>query len=326
MSKYSKAEKIECFQELNMHIGNLSCTSYKVGSCTKILTSDMQEIDLYKTDIHLTCEKCNKEYTSKKYRILKRKKKGKLCLCKSCTDEQRAEAQCITKTINGTRPRDKIARGEMWGICGIDQSKGSEVREKMNKTKTENGTQGFRGSETHKKFINTKMSNGTHPSVYKTGFNKLNGIERSAWLHTTRPGFMKWTYEQRVDHNRRVAKSLRRGGRDPRPPRDPNYIKYLKICAKLTNLNYKGIENWELRSVDFHVDHIISKKFGYDNNIPPFIICNRYNLRILTRSENSSKQERCDMDIEDLFLLIYSENSTVSSLKMVNCWKPLRDI
>lgn len=40
----------------------------------------------------------------------------------------------------------------------------------------------------------------------------------------------------------------------------------------------------------FHLDHIISIKFGFDNNIDPEIIGNISNLRYLCKTENLSKR------------------------------------
>ena len=41
----------------------------------------------------------------------------------------------------------------------------------------------------------------------------------------------------------------------------------------------------------FHLDHIISVKWGFDNGIDPEIIGNIANLRYLCKKENKSKRD-----------------------------------
>lgn len=55
------------------------------------------------------------------------------------------------------------------------------------------------------------------------------------------------------------------------------------------------LDNWG--KSNFHLDHIISIKWGFDNNIKPWVIGNIANLRYLCKSENLSKREgkfRCN--------------------------------
>ena len=53
-------------------------------------------------------------------------------------------------------------------------------------------------------------------------------------------------------------------------------------------------------SVENHLDHIYSIHYGFINNIPPYIIGHRNNLRLIPRSENSSKNKRCDITIDEI--------------------------
>jgi len=50
----------------------------------------------------------------------------------------------------------------------------------------------------------------------------------------------------------------------------------------------------------YHVDHMVSKKVGFDNNIDPNIIGNIVNLQIIPWLENVSKIEKCSISIEQL--------------------------
>ena len=52
---------------------------------------------------------------------------------------------------------------------------------------------------------------------------------------------------------------------------------------------------------EYELDHIFSKKDGFLNNIPICYIANVSNLRIITKSENASKNYKSDKTIEQLF-------------------------
>ncbi|RTI53649.1 hypothetical protein [Campylobacter jejuni] len=50
-----------------------------------------------------------------------------------------------------------------------------------------------------------------------------------------------------------------------------------------------------------HVDHMVSKFFGFHNNILPQIIGSVYNLDVIDASKNISKNTKNSMDIDELF-------------------------
>jgi len=59
------------------------------------------------------------------------------------------------------------------------------------------------------------------------------------------------------------------------------------------------------------IDHKYSTINGFLNNIDPKIIGSIYNIELLTTSENSAKNSKCSIDIEELFKLYnkqYNEN------------------
>lgn len=51
----------------------------------------------------------------------------------------------------------------------------------------------------------------------------------------------------------------------------------------------------------YHVDHIISIKYGFDNNIPVYIISSYYNLTMLLVEDNCKKGSTCGIELEELF-------------------------
>ena len=67
-----------------------------------------------------------------------------------------------------------------------------------------------------------------------------------------------------------------------------------------TRLYPKHINNLELRSREWHLDHRFSICEGFKNNIPPYIIGSHYNLEVIDGIENMKKQERCSITIEEL--------------------------
>jgi hypothetical protein len=47
-------------------------------------------------------------------------------------------------------------------------------------------------------------------------------------------------------------------------------------------------------------DHIVSVRYGYDNNIDPELISHPANCRLMLHSDNSKKHSKCDMTIDQL--------------------------
>lgn len=78
------------------------------------------------------------------------------------------------------------------------------------------------------------------------------------------------------------------------------YKYYYEMVWFFTLQSKDKIEGIELRSKDYHIDHIYSIKEGFENNISPEIIGSIVNLRMLTKIENSKKGKRCDMTKEEL--------------------------
>jgi len=88
----------------------------------------------------------------------------------------------------------------------------------------------------------------------------------------------------------------------------PYFEQYLTIVNSLTEKNYRKYKNIinpdnlnrtraDIDKNGFHLDHIISKKYGFDNGILPFVIASIKNLQMLTISENSTKQAVIDSSL-----------------------------
>lgn len=80
---------------------------------------------------------------------------------------------------------------------------------------------------------------------------------------------------------------------------------YYREVEKYTILSLKlhssKIDQITLRSRDYHLDHIFSKKQGYIHRVDPEIIGHWSNLRIISATDNCKKQDRCDITLTELF-------------------------
>ena len=76
--------------------------------------------------------------------------------------------------------------------------------------------------------------------------------------------------------------------------------KVVELTEQVKHL-IEGIENrgWH----KFHIDHKISIKWGFDNNIPPKHIAHIDNLRMLWWKENFTKNIVCEVDIKNQWIV-----------------------
>jgi hypothetical protein len=165
------------------------------------------------------------------------------------------------------------------------KSYGEEVKkvryEKMIKTQLdnidENGLNGF----DRVRIIATPKRLKTMNRVGKDG---LTGLKRSAL--------------------KGVQTGIKNGSILPRELKD-DFIHYCDLVKNLSNQNYGKYYDYInptniKRSNDYHLDHIYSKKYGFDNNIPIWIICHPCNLQMLHYSENCSKGSDCHHSLDEL--------------------------
>jgi len=71
-----------------------------------------------------------------------------------------------------------------------------------------------------------------------------------------------------------------------------NFSKYYYLINP-NNIKRNKYEN--------HLDHIYSRKDGFNNNVPPKIISSPINLQMLTAHDNISKKDRSDISLEILY-------------------------
>jgi hypothetical protein len=68
-----------------------------------------------------------------------------------------------------------------------------------------------------------------------------------------------------------------------------------------TNKNMHLVKDIEIRSKDFHLDHIYSIRRGFADGVPATIIASVVNLRIIPQTVNNKKYSRCDITLKDLY-------------------------
>jgi hypothetical protein len=90
---------------------------------------------------------------------------------------------------------------------------------------------------------------------------------------------------------------------------------YKEVVNKITqSQNIEELDNFDKRGrldLDqnaFHLDHKISKQFGFLNNIPTYIIGNIHNLEFIEARLNCSKQDDCSITLDTLIKEINENN------------------
>lgn len=105
---------------------------------------------------------------------------------------------------------------------------------------------------------------------------------------------------------------------------------YYKLVWRITEYMYRIhqsiIDPDKSRSKNMHIDHMVSIRYGFSNNISPVIIGDITNLRMLLRSENSRKSYRNSISINELldnYNLFYQDSRKPfiddDMLSLTNC-------
>ena len=90
---------------------------------------------------------------------------------------------------------------------------------------------------------------------------------------------------------------------------DFEYLKYLCEVWICTEKEAHKVDNINLRSISYHLDHIIPIQYGFVNYIPPEIIGNYKNLNIITAKENFTKCNNITDKAKEL-LIYFGYSST----------------
>ena len=91
-------------------------------------------------------------------------------------------------------------------------------------------------------------------------------------------------------------------------PDDPEYLEFKKYRRKVYYWTAKNdltlLENHDKRGLlNYHLDHMYSVTAGFKNKVPPKIIGSIYNLKFIHYKENTSKNIKCSITLEELYEL-----------------------
>lgn len=107
---------------------------------------------------------------------------------------------------------------------------------------------------------------------------------------------------------RTIKTKIEKGLIPPGAANKTEYQKYVKDIRRCTNNNYRRYKeiinpkNLKLSHRDgYHLDHIYSKRLGFENNVPVEIIGHWTNLRIVTSLYNITKNINCDKTLNQLY-------------------------
>ena len=158
---------------------------------------------------------------------------------------------------------------------------------------------------------------------YSVTNEKLNDIASSyCKIHRwekygeIRKDFYSTPQGKAVAKNRGDAISKNRVGKGLKP--ESHWIdkkKYHQYCMSVKRHQYKfnkliqelpGFSSIGLNGIEgaTQIDHIVSKRFGYDNSVPPEIIGHICNLQIIPWKKNLEKSDTNGMTLENLLTLI----------------------
>ncbi len=283
--------------------------------------------------IKYSCPVCNKVETKTVPLINSKLRKTGIVACNHCSlnklyldDETRKQyfkekkgKELITKTKNGTSPKQLAEKG-LNPFRNMDQSKDSKIRKKMNQTKTKNNTFGHNGSSTRDKMNLTMSKHKTSQKELLRGWAKWSKEEKITFNQINQPGFLSWTREQRLEHNRKIVqnadwdkivekrlKTQIKNGTIINPEKLTEWQRYHREVWKVTNKQpISTLKNCEKRGrIDlkenaYHLDHMYSIYQGFKDNVSPEIIGNIANLEMISHYENCSKNKKCSLTLKVL--------------------------
>lgn len=158
-------------------------------------------------------------------------------------------------------------------------------------------------SGVHKKYYEERGYSNEEIDVILTHINnkKKNHIRNTKYLKEKYPDSWKEIYSETSEKYRKRMEEL---GVWIEKSIIDDFRKYKSLVNRYTNesLLFYGdlIENLELRSKNFHLDHKYSIKMGFINEIDPKIIGSIINIEIIPSAINSSKKEKCSITKQQL--------------------------
>jgi len=94
------------------------------------------------------------------------------------------------------------------------------------------------------------------------------------------------------------------------------FLLYEKKVRQQTEKTFKRewIDNKEFRGKDFHLDHLLSIKDCFINNVPVEFAAHECNLQIVSKEHNQRKGRKSTITVSELFERITERESDILGL------------
>lgn len=235
----------------------------------------------------------NKVYTDKRLKKIKStllQKYGVDCSLKINDVYKKGIEKCQTPEINKKR---KTTIKEKYGVEHIFQAE--PVKEKIKESLLKIGEDGLNSYERYVKCIRENNGYELRSDKRRNDFDEdgLNSFQRAAKKQRkTNECNNRWTKLNKL----------------------PDFKRYSREVWKITNKQKLHLlENYTQRGfMKYHLDHIFSVFDGFHNNIPPYIIGNICNLRMIHYKINIRKHTHSDITKDELFNRFFKDTNETS--------------
>lgn len=220
-------------------------------------------------------------------------------ICACCCPE-RIEKEKRTSLKNNSKQITCEKRKKTWllkyGVENVSQS--DIIQEKRNKTINENDSFGDDFVEKRKLTCNILYGADHYMKSEISKTLKEVRIDKCKMTNQEKYGVSFIFNEKNIKEKIKITK-LKKGTIISYDLKD-DFKKYELLVWSITNKqpleelkNYEKRGNIAYKKNAYHLDHKISIKYGFENNIPPYIIGNIDNLQMLPARENCSKGSQC---------------------------------
>lgn len=221
-----------------------------------------------------------------------------------CALHRKEQAKNIDKEM---RFRSRVSKNQK-GIWKRRKQDGTERKIRDKAAKTQRAT-------------NSKLTERERNEKYGH-INKLSEKEKERWIDEImkNTGAHRWwkiateeekqeVIDKRCATRANVLKECIEKAR--KNPEDKNL--YIKVVRRFTNKIYSEyineIDPNNLRGNEFHLDHQVSVIKGFYENIDPYIIASKYNLKIVPAIINLRKSAKSSLDINKLLEIYHDKEN-----------------
>lgn len=205
--------------------------------------------------------------------------------CSACRGKMSAKKGIETKRKTGNWGTDTKRKNGTLKCTQITKDNISKGLKKIHSSGFEVWNKGIKKSEDDRLNGNTKAKGKLNPN-YKKGYYKWwvekygkNIADEKNLKLSYIKSKSKLTFEQWIKRD------------------FTEFNEYKKEVIRITkNQPLHLLENYHKRGRKYHLDHILSIKFGFDNQIHPNIIGHIKNLRIISSRDNLTKNKYLEMD------------------------------